>query len=62
MAERNTFGILGDPATLTRRLKDRVIDIRGRDSRRAVDRFNHLLDFYADRVVLPPDGEPWSIH
>jgi hypothetical protein len=49
MAERNTLGILGDfPNT-----PKRVIDVKGRDSRREVDRWNALLDFYRDQVWVP---------
>jgi hypothetical protein len=39
--------------------KQRVIDVKGRDSRREVDRFKDLLEFYADRVVWP---ETWTKH
>ena len=60
MAERNTFGILGDPNTLAQRLKQRVIDIKGRDSRRAVDRFESLMQFYADRLIVPETW--WTKH
>jgi hypothetical protein len=33
--------------------RQRVIDVKGRDSRRTIDRFNDLLEFYRDRVVWP---------
>jgi hypothetical protein len=39
-------GILSD-------VHKRVVDVKGRDSRRDVDRFESLMQFYADRLIIP---------
>jgi hypothetical protein len=52
MPEFDGNGILSD-------VHKRVIDVKGRDSRREVDRWNALLDFYRDQVVIP---EPERLH
>jgi hypothetical protein len=46
MPEFEGRGILSD-------VHKRVIDVKGRDSRRELDRFNALLDFYRDQVIIP---------
>jgi hypothetical protein len=58
MAERNTFGILGDP-NLPMRVERRIIDVRGREARQQPLEFEDFLWIYSDRIILPEDP---SIH
>jgi hypothetical protein len=49
--QRNTLGILGDIPRF------RVIDEKGRDSRRELDRFNDLLEYYRAQVIIPENPQ-----